>query len=596
MKKIKKSVIPALALCAVMTLSLASCTEAPSQQTFWDEGKESENEKFTALTSEFFRDSLKNDMLNLHFTVMEPENYGIERPAMDLFAESDVDYEEFLSFLERIDYHSLSRRNRITYDILKEDLSDAIEWASLNDIGSSFSYSSGVQSNLITYAVEYEFFIEQDVVDYLDMMNQVGEYFEYLYEGEEERAENGFGFSDEVLSDVIEQFDVIYGDGEDTCLISSFDERVSSLDFLTESEKQEYMSENREAVLNVVLPAYEDTAEKLSSLMGKGTNAGGICGYDGGEEYYEMLVKSYANFNGTAEELYAKLSDFYDEQYDRLVRLVQGSEKNYNMYYQWATGDVKSLTDPVESLEFFSSHLDGYFPVIENTTYTVKYLSESVANTMPNTLAYYLIPQIDHYTNGSITINGYASDDAGLMNTIAHEGYPGHLYQNVYFLSTNPDPVRSLFSFSGYAEGWAVYAANQAEYIYEYPASCSIYPQLNEINTSLSYAIYAMMDIGVNYEGWGIPYITGMLGCDEETAQILYTTLVEMPGVYLSYGAGNMLMYELRDKAQALAGSNFDLVEYHRLILDIGPCNFGLLEDLIEEYYRIAYTEDAQLE
>ncbi len=596
MKKIKKSAIPALALCAVMAVSLASCASEPSKQTFWDEGEKGENEKFTALTGEFFRDSLKNDMLNLHFTVMEPENYGIERPTMDLFAQSDVDYEEFLSSLEGIDYDSLSRKNRITYDILKEDLSDAIEWASLNDIGSSFDYSSGVQSSFVTYAVEYEFFIEQDVVDYLDMMNQVGEYFEYLFEGEEDRVEKGFGFSDEVLSDVIGQFDAISSDGEDTCLISSFDERISSLDFLTESEKQEYRLKNQEAVLNVVLPAYEDTAEKLSSLMGRGTNDGGICGYDGGKEYYDMLVKSYANFNGATEELYAKLSDFYDEQYERLVRLVQSSEKNYNMYYQWAMGDVKSLTDPIESLEFFSSHLEGYFPAIENTTYTVKYLSESVANTMPNTLAYYLIPQIDHYTNGAITINGYVSDDAGLMNTIAHEGYPGHLYQNVYFLSGNPDPVRSLFSFSGYAEGWAVYAANQAEYIYEYPASCSIYPQLNEINVSLSYAIYAMMDIGVNYEGWGISDIIGMLGCDEETARILYQTFVEMPGVYLSYGAGNMLMYELREKARALAGSNFDLVEYHRLILDVGPCNFGLLEELVEEYYRIAYTEDAQRE
>ncbi len=229
--------------------------------------------------------------------------------------------------------------------------------------------------------------------------------------------------------------------------------------------------------------------------------------------------------------------------------------------------------------------MDGYFPSIGDTTYTVKYLSESIASTMPNTLAYYLVPQIDNYSKGSITVNGYATDSGDVMNTLAHEGYPGHLYQNVYFYSQNPDPVRTCFSFLGYTEGWAVYAANQAEFIYEYPQYDQQFALLNSINLSGTYAMYALMDIGVNYYGWDSADIMNYVGTDEETAEALFLVFVEMPGVYLSYGVGNMLMENLRGYAEVKGGDSFDLVEYHKLILDIGPCYHSLLERLTKEYY-----------
>jgi uncharacterized protein (DUF885 family) len=259
-------------------------------------------------------------------------------------------------------------------------------------------------------------------------------------------------------------------------------------------------------------------------------------------------------------------------------------------YTSWASGGAVGLTDPKEILDYFSTRLDGYFPSIGETTYTIKYLSESVANTMPNVLAYYMNPQIDNYQKGSITVNGYTTDDDKAMSTLAHEGYPGHLYQSVYFLSKSPDPVRTLFSFVGYDEGWAVYAANQAEYIYQYSENDAVYSQLNELSMTINYAYSALMDIGVNYYGWNARTIAQYFNVSYSTASSILSSMIKMPGVYLSYGAGTMQMYSLRVYAEDREGDRFDAVDFHRFVLDMGPCNYSLLQKYEKEYYDLKLT------
>ena len=211
-------------------------------------------------------------------------------------------------------------------------------------------------------------------------------------------------------------------------------------------------------------------------------------------------------------------------------------------------------------------------------------------------MAYYKVPPIDNYTEGAITVNGFSTDEKNLMNTLAREGYPGHLYQNVYFLSNNPDPVRQLFSFLGYTEGWAVYASNCAETMYEYPKYDVAFTQLNQSNTSFSYALYAMADIAVHYYGMDaedLMTFSPYWAPDLEMATAVYESVLKMPGVYLSYGVGNMLMDTLRAYAYGREGDNFDPVDFHRFVLDMGPCSFDLLQEWLEEYYDIKLNENS---
>jgi uncharacterized protein (DUF885 family) len=585
----------AAAMCLLLVLPLASCggndgtsaTPYPSAaDAFWTEGDKAENEKFTTLTNNFFHDVFKNDMVDLHYTVKDLAAYGFERPAMDLFATADVDYEQVLIDLQEIDYDKLSKENQVTYDIMAEDLSDALQ-DNTAPIASYFDYNSGVQTSLVTIATEYEFFEVQDIEDYLTMLSQMPEYFDMLYDLEVERAEAGYALSDEVLEEVIQQFKDVYGEGEESCFISSFNERIDAFDGLTSGQKEEYKARNQTIVIGSLFPAYQATAEKLTSLSGMGIGNVGVCYYSGGKDYYASLVKAKAGYSGTPDALYNDLVDFYTELQTELYVIAYTSRQAYN---SWLKGEYTTLTEPKEILDYFSTHLDGYFPAIGTTTYTIKYLSESVANTKPDVLAYYMNPQIDNYQSGSITINGYVSGDDDAMSTLAHEGYPGHLYQSVYFLSKTPDPARSCFSFLGYEEGWAVYASNQAEYIYQYAKYDDVYSQLNEIYRSMNYTLYALVDVGVNYYGWSANDIIRNVGLSSTAASSLYDVFVKMPGVYLSYGAGNMQMYSLRDYAEEREGDRFDVVDFHRFVLDVGPCNFSLLQKYEKEYYTLKLT------
>ena len=65
--------------------------------------------------------------------------------------------------------------------------------------------------------------------------------------------------------------------------------------------------------------------------------------------------------------------------------------------------------------------------------------------------------------------SGQMRDDLTLFTTLAHEGYPGHLYQTIFYESTDPDPVRSIFNFGGYVEGWATYAEMCSYYLTPLP-------------------------------------------------------------------------------------------------------------------------------
>lgn len=603
----------AVCLCAALALSvpLAACTvktatsnKEPARTdeatktarltAFWQEGTTSENEKFTALTGQYFHDALDGDAYTLHCMIKDYAAYGFKRPEMNLYHQSAVtaDYcRDFLKKLEGIDYSSLSRKNQITYDVLSTDLKAYISYEndmSFVDWGSYFDYSSGYQAEFPLIALDYDFLVKEDVDDYMAMLDQTPAYFDYLYGLESERVEYGYGLSDEVLTDVIGQFTATYGEGESTALISAFDERMDAAAFLTDAEKADYKQRNKNAIINEIFPKYKEIAEKLKSFMGKGRKYTSLSNLDGGKGYYEYLFKSYTGYYESVDSTVTLLENYINSKLTELQSVA--SSMSYDALNKWADYNIGSPTDADEIMKYYSTHLDGYFPAIGDTTYTIDYLSKAMGATMPNTVAYYVTPRLDDYSNGHIAINSYVSDSSDMLNTITHEGYPGHMYQYVYYYSTAPDPARETLSFLGYTEGWAVYASRIAEYIYQYPDTeySYSYARLNDISYAYSYAVSAMCDIGVNYLGWSSKELSSKLTDDYGSYAddgSFYKELIEEPGVYLSYGVGNMFMDSVRSTAETLAGSKFDLEEYHKLILEVGPCTFDYLEKTVKEYY-----------
>ena len=173
------------------------------------------------------------------------------------------------------------------------------------------------------------------------------------------------------------------------------------------------------------------------------------------------------------------------------------------------------------------------------------------------------------------------SDDLTLFTTLAHEGYPGHLYQTVYYESTDPDPIRSIMDFGGYVEGWATYAEMGSYYLT--PLSKEQATLLQK-NSSIILGLYALADMGIHYDGWSrmdtVAFFSNYGITDAETVERIYELIIGSPGNYLKYYIGYLEFLQLKKEYIAQAGDSFSQEAFHKSVLDVGPAPF----DVVKKY------------
>lgn len=258
--------------------------------------------------------------------------------------------------------------------------------------------------------------------------------------------------------------------------------------------------------------------------------------------------------------------------------LSVASDNTYSDY------DSSFLNTPAAMLKILEQKITEDFPAVPTTDYQVKQVHASLETYLSP--AFYLTPPIDNGDNHTIYINKASNyDSLSLFTTLAHEGYPGHLYQSLYEISCGPDPVRSLFYFGGYTEGWATYAERCS---YSYAGLNDNLAQLLAANNSISLGIYARADIGIHYHGWSLKETQDFLEAfgikSEKTAQSIYQAILEAPGNYLKYYLGYVEIEKLKEQAQTALQDSFELKEFHQFILSIGPAPFSVLEKYLQAW------------
>ena len=348
---------------------------------------------------------------------------------------------------------------------------------------------------------------------------------------------------------------------------------------------KDYKKQNQDAVMNSVIPAYENVIDTFTSLKGTGTNDMGLVHFEGGKEYYEYLLKSKVGTDKTPDEIIEKLDAEIQSVMGELYALAMMNYDGYVGYmedYENLYGDL----DTEETIRYFEEMCVDKFPDIPEINFTVSPVHESLEGIVSP--AFYMTPPMDDYENNSIYINEGSDSAGGLWSTLAHEGIPGHMYQFVYFLSNDPEPIRTLLSFNGYQEGWATYVELMSYGYYDKYAD-KTYGDIEAINTKLNLLVSARIEIGVNYEGWSLEETADYMntsGFDGSAAGDIYDYVVAEPGNYQMYVMGWLEFEELREYAEKELGDKFNEVEFHKVVLDAGPCQFYILEDIVEEYVK----------
>lgn len=568
-------------------------------------GDSSDEGSYTDVQQEFddflydeYVDSVTSDTITYNYMIKDGDSLGIPEPEVTIgdydmsdegIAESKSLFDETFDKLKAFDRDELTEEQQLTYDILYEYMeNESLAYLNIY-LSEPFSPMKGLQANISTYFTDYRFDDKGDVERYLEVLGMVRDYFGKALDFERTKSEKGYFMSDAVCDEVIEQCEDYISETDNHFMIQVFNDNIEALDFLTDDEVQSFEEQNEKLVKDSLIPAFQDVIDVLGLLKGTGTNDSGLCGYEGGKEYYEYLLKDTAGTSKTPEEVADMLEEQYDELMSGLYAIAMSDYSSYEYYvsnYDNLFSDTDSM-DPTEIVNTLMETATENYPDVGNISFRAEELNESLEDIQDSILAYYMSPAIDDQDNNLIRVNGKHTD--GMWTTLAHEGYPGHMLQNYYYMSTEPEPIRDVMRFLGYSEGWAMYACYDALDYYEFDDidSSGNVIALYKIENQLNYLVMGRIDIGINYEGWTVDDTSSYLdenGFSGDAAEEMYTLLAGDPAVYQSYSTGYYEMADLREYAEKQLGTEFDAKEFNTVILETGPCQFDILRQQVDKY------------
>ncbi len=548
-----------------------------------------ETTRFHDYLDTLFCNEVSANTLNMHYTLAHPENYGIEEYEVSLGTISEASTDEAMSSLENVkavlegfDYDALAKEERLTIDILNSYIDTELSFSNYYYYDEILKPNTGFQAEFPILLAEYRFDDERDIQDYLTLLSDVDRYFEEIIQFEIDKSGKGLFMSDFAVDCILKQCSDFCNTEEEHYLITTFREKIDSLN-LTDSQKESYIHKNNSLVNKHLLTAYQGLSEALTALKGTGKNNAGLCNLPNGKTYYTNLVHKLTGSSHTIEELEAMTEKQRNTDLTEVSSLISA---NPNLSSEASSFQVDT-SDPKVCLNHLIRAIQDDFPTPVSTEYTVNYVDKCLQESMAP--AFYLTAPIDDLSHNSIYINPAGNTEGiHLFTTLAHEGFPGHLYQTVMSYDAGLSPFRSLLYYPGYVEGWATYVEMMS---YHYSGMPDDAASLLAKNQSAILSLYATTDMGIHYDGWTladtIKFFREYGIKDIETVQGIYEYIVEEPAHYLKYYIGYLEFLELKEYAVTYYGENFSNKKFHQAVLEMGPAPFDLLRKYLVEYYRI---------
>ena len=575
-----------------------------------------DEKKFTRLTHELFVEEMTSNTLTMHYNLAYPENFGIHnyKPTLPVFQPDSKKHtqelQQLLEQLRSIHPENLSESDAYTYELLKGTLENSLASGEFIYYQTPLSPSSGMQSQLPILLAEYTFRSKRDVEDYLALLGQTDAYLSSFLAFEQEKAAQGLPSSAHALKQTRHQCDtIITADALNAgthFLQTSFEERLDDLvkqSILTPKEKTLYVKENNLLLHNIVQPAYTKLADELflmEDAPGIPDLPSGLCRLPDGRRYYENLLIAETGSYRSIDEIKQLLQQTLRQEYQAITQLAK-EHPELMEYLQNASYESLPCGDCSSILNDLQHCMQNDFPALPSSTRSgakaiIKPVSPSLAEYCAP--AFYLTTPADDSDTNVIYINQKEPiSDLELFTTLAHEGYPGHLYQNVYvnqhFEKEQVNKVRQILWYGGYLEGWAIYVEF---YGYDYASRIlseqgretdALCVQLAKHNRSLLLCMYSLLDIKIHYEDGAIEDVDSFLKVfgidDKDSARDIFCYIAEEPCNYLKYYLGYLEILSLQQEAKALWGENYSDRSFHTFFLNAGPSDFQTLSNYLEK-------------
>ena len=543
--------------------------------------------RFLTFCDVLFREEMENNSLTLHYTVSNPEKYGIQCEKISLGSyETDVSAQKKwllgkLMALQTIAKGQLSFADQKTYDLLQYSLKTRLKGLDFLLFEEPLVPAIGIQSQLPILLAEYTFENEKDVTDYLALLRCMPEYFDSILALEEEKLDAGLFMDNTAARELLTYCEEFLSDKENHFLVRTFGERLSDLD-LDMKVQSSYIEENESVLESFVFPSYVKLQIFLEAHKNEGVNTDGLYYYPGGTDYYAWLLQSEIGIDHSFEEIEQMLEEALKKDAKIIAALTRDNGELLSMRQSISI----DTSNPAALTAYLSKRSEHDFPEIPEVKLQICEVPKSMeAHLSP---AFYLVPPIDNCENNVVYLNnGHLGNGISFFTTLAHETYPGHLYQTVFENETNAHPIQRLLYFGGYTEGWGTYAEQMAYY---YAPISKDMAALLSTTRAMTLNLYSHLDLYVHAYGWTEDdcrdYLKKFGITNAASVHDMYVLVKQQPANYLKYYLGYLEICNLKEKAGNCLGSDFDLKEFHEFVLSYGPAPFKLLNEYFEEWIQ----------
>ncbi len=543
---------------------------------------------FSEFCTTLFREEMKSNTMNLHFTLKDPKAAGIDSYEITLGSLSgDSPHNQARQLkklseeLKKYSHRSLKGKDRLTCRLLSDYISRQQNLAAYPYYDEPLTPSGGVTSQLPVLLAEYTFRNTRDIKDYLGLLSQMDTYFLGILDYEQKKADAGLFMSDEACLKVIEGCEVFTEHPDDNFLIDTFSNRLNAMDGLTDTQKNAYLKQHSKVLSDHVLPAYSQMIKGLTMLLGRGHNNWGLCNFPEGKAYYEAVVSADTGCDDSVEDLFSQIAKARREDLTFCQNLL---EKNPKLASQSPKPDA-ALKEENAMISRLQKEILTDFPAPPQTDVEICHVDPALSEYLAP--AFYITAPIDDISHNRIYINDAKNDtDIYYFTTLAHEGYPGHLYQTICTSSYGAPEVLSLLNYPGYTEGWATYTEMQSFY---YAGLDPDLASLLQHNQAATLSLYATADIGIHYFGWekekNAAFWSEYGVDDTATVKRITDLILEEPGNYLKYYVGYLKFRQMREQL-ALENKSFSVSAFHEAILRTGPSPFSVLEETVRDQLK----------
>lgn len=543
---------------------------------------------FSEFCTTLFREEMKSNTMNLHFTLKDPKAAGIDSYEITLGSLSgDSPHNQARQLkklseeLKKYSHRSLKGKDRLTCRLLSDYISRQQNLAAYPYYDEPLTPSGGVTSQLPVLLAEYTFRNTRDIKDYLGLLSQMDTYFSGILDYEQKKADAGLFMSDEACLKVIEGCEVFTEHPDDNFLIDTFSNRLNAMDGLTDTQKNAYLKQHSKVLSDHVIPAYSQMIKGLTMLLGRGHNNWGLCNFPEGKAYYEAVVSADTGCDDSVEDLFSQIAKARREDLMFCQNLL---EKNPKLASQSPKPDA-ALKEENAMISRLQKEILTDFPAPPQTDVEICHVDPALSEYLAP--AFYITAPIDDISHNRIYINDAKNDtDIYYFTTLAHEGYPGHLYQTICTSSYGAPEVLSLLNYPGYTEGWATYTEMQSFY---YAGLDPDLASLLQHNQAATLSLYATADIGIHYFGWekekNAAFWSEYGVDDTATVNRITDLILEEPGNYLKYYVGYLKFRQMREQL-ALENKSFSVSAFHEAILRTGPSPFSVLEETVRDQLK----------